>query len=103
MNPGRKKAELVAAFALYLLLSVWLFGRSVLFHLAGRYIGTGPDPSQYIWSLVWWPHALAHRVNPFRVPVIWAPAGFNLAWTTAIPLPSLIAYPVTRLLGPIVA
>jgi hypothetical protein len=42
-------------------------------------------------------------VSPFITDLIWAPNGINLAWTTAIPLPSFVAWPLTASLGPIVA
>ncbi|HVN64282.1 MAG TPA: hypothetical protein VMT58_06575, partial [Candidatus Binataceae bacterium] len=47
--------------------------------------------------------ALAHRINPVITNYIWAPGGINLAWTTSIPLPSLLMWPVTAMLGPIAA
>ena len=84
-------------------LSVWLFGRTVILDLSGKYLGWGSDPSQYIWALAWWPHALARHLNPFLVPVVWAPVDWNLAWFTSIPGPSLIMYPVTRFFGPVVS
>ncbi|MGH7812939.1 MAG: hypothetical protein ACREQI_02930 [Candidatus Binataceae bacterium] len=57
----------------------------------------------FMWYLVWWPYALAHRINPVITNYIWAPGGINLAWTTSIPLPSLLMWPVTAMLGPIAA
>ncbi|MGH7814746.1 MAG: hypothetical protein ACREQI_12180 [Candidatus Binataceae bacterium] len=34
---------------------------------------------------------------------LWSPIGINLTWTTSIPLPSLAAWPITALFGPIAA
>jgi hypothetical protein len=56
-----------------------------------------------MWSFVWWPYALVQHLNPFLTEVVWAPKGINLAWTTAIPLPSFIAWPLTATVGPIAA
>jgi hypothetical protein len=44
-----------------------------------------------------------HRLNPMITNAVWAPDGFNLAWTTSMPLPALLAVPLTRTFGPIVA
>jgi hypothetical protein len=56
-----------------------------------------------MWSMIWWPYAIAHRINPFITKVIWAPAGCNLARATTMPGPSIIVYPLTRIFGPVVA
>jgi hypothetical protein len=54
-----------------------------------------------MWLLSWWPHAIAHLLNPVITPVVWAPPGFDLAWTTSMPLAALLAAPLTRFFGPI--
>ncbi len=87
---------------IYALLSFVFVGRSVASDLSSSYIGTSNDPSVYMWCLCWWPFAIAHRLNPIMTQVVWAPAGFDLAWTTAMPLPSLVATPLTNALGPVV-
>ena len=66
-------------------------------------IGRGTDSDIFIWSLGWWPHALLHGENPIFMHAIWAPAGLNLAWATAIPGIALLLAPVTLLAGPLVA
>jgi hypothetical protein len=91
------------ALSIYLTMSFLFFGRPLLGHFRDTYIGTGPDPSIAMWFFVWWPHALIHRLNPFFTDVIWAPNGINLAWTTAIPLLSFVAWPLTAIVGPIAA
>ena len=53
-----------------------------------------------MWSLVWWPHAMANGINPLLTTAIWAPSGFNLAWGTCIPLASILASPLTLTLDP---
>ena len=53
--------------------------------------------------LVWWPYAIAHHLNPFVTQLIFAPVGFNLTWSTSIPLLSLLALPLTSTMGPIAA
>ena len=56
------------------------------------------------WSLEWWPWALRHEsVDPFYTHLLWAPAGFPTLWMTSIPIPALLAAPLTLTAGPLVA
>lgn len=87
-----------SALIVYLSLSVYFFGIPIMLHPSQYYVGMGPDPDFFIWCLVWWPHALANHLNPFI-----SPSGANLAWATSMPGPSLLAYPITRSFGPVVA
>src|ERR1700731_3942446 len=99
--PGRRGGA--AAFLIYLVFSMLFFGRALGGGLSSFYVGNGPDPPQSIWFLAWWAHALANRVNPLFTHAVWAPAGFNLAWMTNIPLAAWLMLPVTRSLGPVAA
>lgn len=91
-----------AAFAAYLLVSFVLFAVPVLPHFATRFAGAGQgDARMYAWFLAWWPHALAVGSNPFLPHVAWFPGGFDVAWTTGLPGPSLAMAPITAWLGPI--
>ena len=63
------------------------------------YFGIGVDPGLMMWSLIWWPHALANGLNPLLTKAIWAPSGFNFAWGTSIPFASILASPLTFTLG----
>jgi len=60
------------------------------------------DPNFYVWSLRWWPYAVAHGLNPLYSTLIGAPTGYDLAWVTSIPPLGLLAFPVTELAGPVV-
>src|SRR5438093_5515490 len=93
----------VGVFLLYLVSAVLLFdGIHILAQPAHRIAGpVTRDKSFFIWTLRWWPFALGHLTNPLRSTAIWAPTGYNVSWATAVPLPSLIASPVTIALGPI--
>ena len=53
--------------------------------------------------LGWWPHAITNGVNPLHPTVVWAPTGVNMAWVTGLPGPSLAAWPITALFGPVVS
>ncbi|MBA3330927.1 MAG: hypothetical protein H0T39_08675 [Actinobacteria bacterium] len=94
----------VAALALYALLSVAIFGRGVLLSPHTHVVGdAGPDKTIAMWSLAWWPHALAAGRDPFDADVVWAPEGIDLAWVTSIPGASIAAWPLTALAGPVVS
>src|ERR671933_554136 len=89
--------------ALYVLASALLFGRGVLAAPRSTVVGdAGADKTIPMWSFVWWPHALANAHDPFDANAIWAPHGVDLAWVTAMPGPSLLAAPLTELVGPVV-
>src|SRR3984893_335167 len=91
------------ALLIYSAISVLVFARSLLTDFAGSYIGQGSDPAEFMWFLAWWPYAIAHRVNPFVTHAIYAPGGKNLAWSTTIPLASLVMAPITATVGAVVA
>jgi hypothetical protein len=97
---GRQAA---AAGALYLAVSLLLFGLPVLPHFRRDLIGSGGDPQLFVWSLGWWPHAVLHGHNPFVTHVLWTPHGSNLAWTTSIPGLALLLAPVTLAAGAVAA
>ena len=89
--------------AAYVLISFAYWGLRLLPHPGRFEIGTGTDPQIFIWSFGWWPHALGHGLNPFEARSIWAPQGYNLAWTATAPGMALLFAPLTVLAGPIVS
>lgn len=94
----------MAAFAIYLALSVFIFGRGLTGHLSDYHIGVAvpADSTIFIWSLAWWRHALLNHLNPLLTTAIWAPGGINLAWVTTAPLAAVIAIPMTSAFGAVV-
>lgn len=90
----------LAAFAIYLGLAFLFFARGLVGRFSTAYIGKGVDPTQFMWLLAWWPHAIRNGLNPLYSRAIWAPHGINLAWTTCMPLLSLLLAPVVLLCGP---
>jgi hypothetical protein len=82
-----------------------LVGPEVLLHPAHATVGRNPSSDFQImtWSLEWWPWALRHGVNPFYTHLLWAPGGFPTLWMTSIPVPALLAIPLTLTAGPLVA
>ncbi len=91
----------LSAMLIYVGFAAILFGRAAAPHFTTIYLGRGIDQAFFIWCLVWWPYAIAHHLNPFVTKLIFAPAGFNLTWSTSIPLLSLLALPLTATAGPI--
>ncbi|HUO03785.1 MAG TPA: hypothetical protein VMU16_01185 [Candidatus Binataceae bacterium] len=91
------------AFIIYSAFSLLVFGRPLLTEFRDASLGSGATPVSLMWALVWWPTAALRGLNPFVTTYIWAPIGINLTWATAIPLPSIIMWPITRVFGPVVA
>ena len=91
------------ALAIYLPLSTLFFARGLLGHFSDRLIGVGPDPALFVFFLTWSAYAALHHLNPFITHSIWAPQGFNLAWSTFVPLAGIVAAPITLLAGPVPA
>jgi hypothetical protein len=94
-----------AAFAVLLyVLGALVAQRHAVAHFDTVVSGNGVgDPTQFMWSMWWWPHALLHGINPFITHEIWFNDPYNLASVTTVPLPSLVAAPVTGLFGPVVS
>jgi hypothetical protein len=67
--------------------------------------GTTPcnceDAPQTDWFLAWTPWAVSQGRSPLFTDHIVVPDGVNLMWNTLLPLPGLLAWPVTALLGPV--
>ena len=101
--PARR--ERITAFTAYASLSVALFGRGVVGDPSGAVVGSmgGADQGVFIWSFGWWPHAITTGANPLLTDRVLAPDTWNLAWTSVIPGPALLAWPITALFGPIVS
>ena len=61
------------------------------------------DPNFYVWSMRWWPFAIAHGLDPMFTHYVGAPAGYSLAWVTTVPPLALLASPITVTAGPVAA
>ena len=87
--------------ALYALFSFLLFGLPIADSPRGSIIASDEiDSSVFMWFYGWWPHALTNGLNPFVTYYQFVPDGFNLQWSTSMPLPSLLLSPVTLAWGP---
>lgn len=101
---ARRQAWWLWPLALYLTLSVLLFGLPVIGHFGSRIIGANDiDPSAEMWFLGWWPHAVLHGTNPFVTHVMFYPDGYNLQWAASMPLLSLLTAPLTLAFSPAVS
>jgi hypothetical protein len=93
-----------AAFVVYFVVGLLTIGWYAIRHLSSTCACIGnSDPAAYIWSLGWWPHAIAHGLNPFESHYVWSPVGDNLARHTTIPAAAIVMFPVTAIFGPFVS
>ena len=89
--------------ALYVGLSLVLFGLPVIGHLGSHIIAADQiDSSAVMWLLAWWPHALLHGLNPFVTHQAFYPSGYNLEWSTSMPLEGILLAPITLAFSPAV-
>ncbi len=89
----------LAAFGLFIAISLLCFARALPGHPGNFYIGRDTDPPQTMWFFNWWLYSLSHRLNPFFTDFAWAPLGVNLAWTAIVPLLSWISIPLQLIVG----
>jgi hypothetical protein len=91
------------ALALYVA-GALVMQRHAVAHLNSVVSGNGVgDPTQFMWSMWWWPHAFVHWTDPFFTHEIWVNDHYNLASVTSVPGPALLLSPVTALWGPLVS
>lgn len=102
---GGQATGLVAGCALAAVAVCLLVGTRVLLHPGRAIVGSNPSSDFQImtWSLAWWPWAFSHGLDPLRTHLLWPPAGFSSLWMTTIPVPALLALPLTLTAGPLVA
>ncbi|MDA8261349.1 MAG: hypothetical protein M0Z47_00815 [Actinomycetota bacterium] len=103
--PGSPAAYHLAAIAVYgVLESYFAVTTKIGTHLATGLISErSADPVLFLWYLGWWPFAFAHHLNPFHTSLVWAPGGYDLAWSTPIPSLSVLALPLTNASNPMVS
>jgi hypothetical protein len=96
---------LVLACVLAAVVTCALVGLRVLVDPGRSVVGSNPSSDFQImtWSLAWWPWAIGHGVDPLRSMLLWPPDGFPTLWMTSIPVPALLALPLTLTAGPLVA
>jgi hypothetical protein len=93
----------LSALAVYAAAWLLLVGRHAVVDPAHTCACQGNgDPTAFMWSLVWWPHAIIHGLNPFFAHNIWAPSGVNVAAADLAPGASILFAPITAAFGPLV-
>lgn len=63
--------------------------------------GVPGDPYKFINFLAWYPHALTTGQSLFHDTSVNPPGGVNMMWETSVPLPALLAWPITSHWGPV--
>jgi hypothetical protein len=92
------------ALVLYVVVYGATAARSLIVHMSSAQLDqASPDPNFYAWCLRWWPHAIAHGLNPVYTHYVGAPGGYSLAWVTTAPPLAVLAAPVTVAAGPVAA
>lgn len=92
--------------ALVIYLFVWTITKTfpLLLHLGRPALDQGGmDPNFFVWTLNWWPYAIAHGLNPLHTSIVEAPGGTSLAWITTMPPVALLMAPITVTAGPVVS
>ena len=82
-----------------------LTGARLVSNFGSTVVGRNPSNDFQImaWSLRFWPWAIAHGQPLTHTKLLWSPTGFSTLWMTTIPLPSLVAAPLTLTAGPLVS
>ncbi len=95
----------VAAIVTYTITSAMLLYPLLAGGLGSVSIGApaSNDPQIFMWGLAWYPYAISHRLDPLFTNLVFAPGGYNLAWSTTIPAPALLLWPITVRFGPLVS
>jgi hypothetical protein len=97
---SRPWVQTLAPLVLYAVFAVVWIGRGVIFHPTTHVLGDADrDKTILMWSLLWWPHAIAHGHDPFVANVVWAPHGVDLSWVTSSPTLALALSPLTAMFG----
>ncbi len=90
--------------AFYVLVAVLTIGRHAIAHPRTVCACVGyEDPALFMWGLAWWPHAIAHGMNPFVSHFVWTPTGVITAQDTLIPAAAAVMAPFTELFGPLLS
>ena len=101
-----RRNQAITAVVLYAATTIAYFGLSVLPHLGRECVCLpgGTDPSIFMWTLQWWPHAVLHGMNPFLTSALFVPNRVDVgASAGAVPGAALVVAPITLLFGPLVS
>jgi hypothetical protein len=100
---NRHWAWIGIATTLYAALAV-LFTYPLLFRLDEVVLGWPGDNFEYVWKMWWVKRAILDlHTTPFFAPQIYYPYGYNMANAELTPTHTVLALPLTALLGPVVS
>lgn len=100
MRRALRPALLAAAG--YVLITVVWYWHGVR-HIADSFISDGGDGAAFLWNYWHIPRALLHLDNPFSATDIFYPVGARLGFHTTTPLEAVVAWPLSKLLGEVLA
>ena len=90
------------ALGLYFAVSAFYFALPLGADLRDHAIAADQlDSSAYMWFFAWWPDAIGQGLGAIHTEHVFVPEGYNLAWTTAMPGPSMVLAPLTLAFGPL--
>ena len=94
----------LVAYALYQMITFLVWAVPILPRFGTQHVVAGLQDARYFqWALSWTPWALFHHVDPLRSSYVFAPNGVSLAWSTFVPGPALVMWPVSATFGPLVS
>lgn len=95
----RRVALITAGFVLVTCVFYWPGVR----HIGSHFISDGRDGADFLWSYWALPHSALHGHNPFSSSRIFWPVGARLGFHTTTPLEAFAFWPLSKLLGPVLA
>jgi hypothetical protein len=98
-----RRGALLLAFGFYTIAAIALFYQRNLFNGRNLFSTYDGDALLYVWMFHFLPSAIIHLQNPFILNAAWAPAGLNITQATTTPLLALLAWPITAVVGPVIA
>ena len=94
----------LVAYALYQMITFLVWAVPILPRFGTQHVIAGLQDARYFqWALSWTPWGLFHHVDPLHSSYVFAPNGVSLAWSTFVPGPALVMWPVSATFGPLVS
>ena len=98
----RRLARPALITAGYVLLTVVFYWQGVR-HIGSHYISDSGDGADFVWSYWALPKALLSGHNPFSTDLIFWPVGVRLGFHTTTPLEAFAFWPLSKVLGSVLA
>ena len=98
----RALRPVLLATAGYVLITVVYYWNGVS-HIADSFISDGGDGAAFLWNYWHIPRAILDFDNPFSATGIFYPVGTRLGFHTTTPLEAVLVWPLSRVLGDVLA